>query len=99
MSDLEGQIEALQNLQQHPGWHVFKEAVLHEIAGQFEDDITRALDTVDSTIALDRMRQVAAVRKAGLRWLKLPAEKLAQLKQQAQVEAQAQSPGRRPVGM
>lgn len=94
------QINALKELQQHPGWLIFRQAVVEEITSEFEEHITRALDVPDALAALDRMRQVAAVRKAGLRWLKLPAERLGQLKQQAEQQQREMLPGsRRPEGV
>lgn len=92
-------IEALTDLMASRGWQLYRELVMNEIAGDFEEHITRALDVPDATVALDRMRQVAAVRKAGLRWLKLPKERLADLLRQRQTEAHNASPGRRPMGL
>lgn len=99
MSDLTDRIEALIDLQTHPGWQLYREAVLAEVTSEFEEHITRALDVPDPTVALDRMRQVAAVRKAALRWLKWPAERLATLTQQAETQQRTTtSVSRRPEG-
>jgi hypothetical protein len=64
--------DALTDLLQSRGWALFREGVLAEVTADFEEHITRALDVSDGVAALDRMRQVAAVRKAGLRWLAWP---------------------------
>ena len=93
------QIEALKDLMQHPGWALYRAFVLNEIAGDFEEHITRALDVPDPTVALDRMRQVAAVRKAGLRWLKLPSERLKTLTEQVERKDDIAAKGRRPIGL
>ena len=96
------QIEALTDLLSHPGWHLYRQIVLDEIAGDFENTITKALDVPDTEIAIDRMRQVAAVRKAGLRWLKLPKERLETLQQHVASETRQERPtwfGRRPAGL
>ena len=71
--------------------------VMDEIAGNFENEITKALNIPDGTLAIDRMRQVAAVRQAGLRWLELPKRKLAELEQGQRDETSVQT--RRPVGL
>ena len=103
MSDVTpaAQIDALKDLVSSQGWQLYREMVLGEISGDFEEHITKALDVPDATVALDRMRQVAAVRKAGLRWLKLPHERMEGL-----VEAVNRThdnretrPGRRPDGL
>lgn len=100
MSTLTDQIEALTDLQTHPGWQAYRAAVVAEITGDFEEHITRALDVHDPVVAIDRMRQVAAVRKAGLRWLQWPTERLATLKQQAESHQRAQAAvSRRPEGV
>lgn len=96
------QIEALTDLVQSQGWKVFTDLVLSEISGDFEDHITRALDVPDAAVALDRMRQVAAVRKAGLRWLHLPKERLKTLSDkvnQSHELEDARLVGRRPYGL
>lgn len=92
-------IEALTDLIQSRGWLVFKDLVMAEIANDFEEHITRALDVPDQAVALDRMRQVAAVRKAGLRWLKLPGERLKTLNGEQERQAASEHPGRRPIGL
>lgn len=90
------EIEALQELQQSKGWHLFREAVIAEVADAFEEHITRALNVPDGPIALDRARQVAAIRVAAMRWLKWPSERVNALASQLDVEAHAMSPaGRR----
>mgnify|MGYP001608685268 CR=1 FL=1 len=103
MSELNqtAQIDALKDLVSSQGWQLYRDMVIGEIAGDFEEHITKALDVPDATVALDRMRQVAAVRKAGLRWLKLPHERIEGL-----VEAVNRTqdnrdtrPGRRPDGL
>ena len=76
------QIDALRDLTQSQGWKLYRAMVMDDIAGKFEDDITKALDVPDAAIAIDRMRQVAAVRKAGYRWLTLPEERLRSLTEQ-----------------
>lgn len=95
------QIEALRDLVQSKGWRVFCDIVLREIAGDFEDQITKALDSPDSTLALDRMRQVAAVRKAGMRWLSLPEQQITSLTASAQHQDQKKLAmvSRRPTGL
>lgn len=90
---------ALQELLESRGWQLFCQFVLTEIADEFENDITKALSHEDGTIAVDRMRQVAAVRKAGLRWLELPKRKLGMLERQQEADAQMARPGRRPAGL
>ena len=92
-------VEALQDLLASRGWELYRELVMNEIAGDFEEHITRALDVQDGTVALDRMRQVAAVRKAGMRWLQLPKERLQALQAEKAIERQAQQPRRRPLGL
>ena len=95
-----GRADAYRELLQSDGWQLYREDVMQEIAGDFEEQITKALDVPDSILALDRMRQVAAVRKAGIRWLKLPQEKLKTLTEQAERKDEiAHTPGRRPVGL
>lgn len=92
--------QSLQDLLQSAGWKVFRDLVMEEIAGDFENDITRALDNPDSMIALDRMRQVAAIRKAGLRWLRLPNERMAMLEANLDKPTAAwEQQTRRPVGV
>lgn len=96
------QIEAFRDLTTSQGWKLYCEAVMGEIEGKFADEITRALDNGNSDLALDKMRQVAAVRLAGLRWLKLPQERLAQLTDKvdhARETKDAHLVGRRPVGL
>ena len=104
MSDVTSatQIEALRDLTSSHGWKLYHAMVMEEIASHFEDHITKALDVPNGTVALDRMRQVAAVRKAGLRWLKLPQERLQALTntvEHAQETKDAHLVGRRPVGL
>lgn len=93
------QLDSLTDLQQSQGWKLFYEQMVKEIAGDFEEHITKALDVPDSTIAIDRMRQVAAIRKAGLRWLKWPTERINQLKQQLDDRPEDRPISRRPVGV
>lgn len=94
------QIEAFRDLVQSKGWQMYRELVMQEIASDFEEHITKALDVPDSGVALDRMRQVAAVRKAGLRWLKLPQERLQSLTEQAKRHDETTTrDSRRPVGL
>ena len=101
---LEDDREALRDLLQSRGWMLYREMVMDEITANFEEHITRALDVQDATVALDRMRQIAAVRKAGLRWLQLPKERLEALAREADEairhnDRQAFVAGRRPVGL
>lgn len=96
----DSEYHALHDLLDSAGWKLFRDAVLKEIVGDFENDVTRALDNTDAVLALDRMRQVAAIRKAGLRWLKIPNERLSVLESVAeQPSASWASQGRRPVGV
>ena len=96
----EAEYTAIHDLLGSAGWKIFRDSVLAEIAGDFEEHITRALDTNDSSMALDRMRQVASVRKAGLRWLKLPQERMAILESMAEQPLQGwERQTRRPVGV
>lgn len=95
---LKDQIDALVDLQQHPGWLMYRDAVMKEIASDFEENITKALNVPDGPIALERMRQVAAVRLAGLRWLKWPSEKLTQVRAQAEGQ-RPDVTSRRPEGV
>lgn len=89
--------EALTDLLESRGWTLYQNMVMREITGQFENDITRALDHPDQAIALDRMRQVAFARKQGLRWLDLPKTRLNELtKQDRETPAIV---GRRPTGL
>lgn len=92
-------IEALTDLVQSRGFALYRQMVMAEIAGDFEEHITKALDTSDSTLALDRMRQIAAVRKAGIRWLELPKRKLQELQQGVQAAQAVEGPSRRPMGL
>lgn len=87
--------EAWTELLQSRGWKLYSQAVTSEIASDFENHITKALNVPDSTIALDQMRQIAAVRKAGLRWLLLPQERANSLKAELEREQQAMPVGRR----
>ena len=64
--------EALQTLQTSPGWQLFQAMIEAEIHAEFEEHITRALDVPEATLSMDRMRQIAAVRRAGQRWLAWP---------------------------
>ena len=95
--------EALRDLLQSRGWMIYRELVMDEITANFEEHITRALDVQDATVALDRMRQIAAVRKAGLRWLQLPKERLEALAREADDAIRHNDrlsiAGRRPVGV
>ena len=101
VSDLSAkeQIEALTDLQQSSGWRLFRDLIMAEISGDFEEHITRALDVPDQVVAIDRMRQVAAIRKAGLRWLKLPAERVKTLEQGEQASQPVRLLSRRPEGV
>jgi hypothetical protein len=102
VSDLNqaAQIEALRDLVSSQGWKLYREMVIGEISGDFEEHITKALDVPDAAVALDRMRQVAAVRKAGLRWLKLPIERLESLTETVQMhDSIKHQQGRRPLGL
>ena len=104
MSDVStaAQIEALRDLTSSQGWKIYTEMVKREIEVDFADHITRALDSQTSEIALDKMRQVAVVRKAGYRWLKMPEEKLQALTnvvEHAQETKDNHLVGRRPVGL
>ena len=94
-------IEALRDLVQSQGWKLYREMVLKEIAGDFEEYITKALNIPDATLALDRMRQVAAVRGAGLRWLSLPEQQIKALTEQVehQDDRKLAAVSRRPVGL
>lgn len=92
-------MEALADLVSSRGFALYRELVMAEIAGDFEEHITRALDVSDGTVALDRMRQIAAVRKAGLRWLELPKRKLAELQQGLATGAAQDGESRRPMGL
>ena len=95
--------ESLKDLLQSRGWMLYRDMVMEEITANFEEHITRALDVQDATVALDRMRQIAAVRKAGLRWLQLPKERLEALAREADEAIRHQERlsvvGRRPVGL
>jgi hypothetical protein len=95
------QIEALKDLISSQGWKLYRDMVVGEISGDFEEHITKALDVPDAAVALDRMRQVAAVRKAGLRWLRLPQERLEALAQSVNHRHDIEDTriGRRPVGL
>lgn len=95
------QIEAWRDFIQSKGFSLYREAILAEIAGEFEQHITNALCSADERIALDKARQVAAVRLAGLRWLKLPEERLKSLSEQVERNDAIESArlGRRPVGL
>lgn len=95
------QIEALRDLIQSSGWKLFLGMVREEIAGTFEDSVTRALSDPDATVALDKARQVAAVRLAGLRWLKLPEERVRMLTEQMEQKDERAHAyvGRRPPGL
>ena len=93
-------LDALKDLTQSRGWHLFKDMVMADIAGAFESDITQALAMPDAPLAIDKMRQVAAVRLAGLRWLRLPQERVQTLTDQVVRKADAVSTmSRRPVGV
>lgn len=95
------QIDALRELIQSSGWKLFLGMVREEIVGTFEDNVTRALSEPDTALAVDKARQIAAVRLAGLRWLKLPEERVRTLTQQLEQKderAYAQV-GRRPLGL
>jgi hypothetical protein len=91
--------DALETLLISPGWALFVEMVRAECASQFEQQITRALDHPDTAIAIDRMRQVAAVRQTGLRWVQWPKERISTLIAQEQTATFALQPSRRPVGL
>lgn len=95
------QIDALRELTQSSGWKLFLGMVREEIVGTFEDNITRALSDPETAIAVDKARQIAAVRLAGLRWLKLPEERVRTLTEQmSQQDARTHAQvGRRPVGL
>lgn len=94
------QIEALRDLIDSQGWQVYRQMVMAEIQSEFEDNITKALSSADGAIAIDKARQVAAVRLAGLRWLKLPHDKLQALQEQVRhTHEQITRIGRRPVGL
>lgn len=93
------QIEALVDLQAHPGWLAFRAMLVKEVSDDFEEHITKALNVPDGAMAIERMRQVAAMRDVGLKWLKWPHDRVKQLKEQeARAEALA-SPSRRPLGV
>lgn len=90
------EIEALTEFTQSRGWSLFREALMNEVTGEFEDHITKALNSPDTTLAIDRARQVAAVRLAALRWLKWPTERMTTLRSELEKDAHAMSPaGRR----
>ena len=96
------QIEALRDLISSQGWQIYTQMVKQEIETDFADHVTRALDNQTSEIALDKMRQVAVVRKAGYHWLKMPEEKLQALTntvEHAQDRKVNQAVGRRPSGL
>jgi hypothetical protein len=93
------EIDALKDLLESRGWQVYREMVLSEIASDFEEHITKALDSPDGILAVDRMRQIAAVRKAGIRWLALPKKRHDTLTQQAGQESEKVPIGRRPHGL
>jgi len=96
----DSEYRALHDLLDSAGWKLFRDAVMKEIVGDFENDVTRALDNTDAVLALDRMRQVAAIRKAGLRWLKIPHERLSVLESVAEQPVAAWAiHARRPVGV
>jgi hypothetical protein len=94
------QLDALKDLVQSQGWQEFTALVMADIEGKFRDDITNALGIPDKDLALDKMRQVAAVRLAGLRWLRLPQERITGLVDGLErAEAEHTRIGRRPVGV
>lgn len=93
-------IEALRDLLQSRGWSIFTKHVMAEVADDFENTITKALSHPETPLALDKARQVAAVRLAGLRWLRLPKERLDALEQEQKRQDEiVHSVGRRPVGV
>ena len=94
-----GEVLALQDLLSSDGWRVFTDMVWAEIASDFEEHITKALDVPDAVVALDRMRQVAAVRKAGQRWLGLPKKRIDTLMQLEDQQRQVATVSRRPAGL
>ena len=90
------EIEALHDLVQSRGWHLFQAAVIEDVDTAFQEHITRALDVPDGVIAMDRARQVAAIRKAALKWLKWPNERMHTLTAEVEKGDHARSPaGRR----
>ena len=95
----DGDLTALRDLVTSRGWQLYRQMVTDEIAGDFEEHITKALDVPDAAMALDRMRQIAAVRKAGLRWLRLPQQRIDALKAKDRREDALASPSRRPLGL
>lgn len=95
----ESRLEALRDLVQSHGWSIFRQMVMDDVTERFEADITKALDVSDNTIALDRMRQVAAVRLAGLKWLAKPKEEIDRLTNHARDSDEANRQGRRPRGL
>lgn len=101
--DAKADREALEDLVTSKGWSLFTQMVKGEIHDEFEEHVMRQLSMPDSQIAIERARQVLAVRQAGERWLKLPKLRLEQLSQAAnqdQMEKQKQMlPGRRPLGL
>ena len=93
-------LDALKDLTQSRGWQLFRDMVMEDIAGAFESDITKALSMPDSVLAIDKMRQVAAVRMAGLRWLRLPQERAQSLADHAvRQHEMATTSSRRPIGV
>jgi len=96
-------LEALEDLVQSRGFTLFADMVRQEIHEEFQEQVLKQLALPDSQIAIERARQVLAVRQAGERWLKLPRLRIEQLRQAIQQQdrvAQVQMlPGRRPAGL
>lgn len=94
------QITALKDLLQSEGWQLYRDLIMQEIVGDFEEHITRAMDHENSAIAIERMRQVAAIRKAGLKWLKLPQQRIDALTADVRHRDEvSHNQGRRPAGL
>ena len=92
-------LDALRTLLASHGWALFRRMVLVEIEEEFQEHITKALDVPDGTVALDRMRQIAAVRQAGARWLARPAKEVNLLQQMQRASSPDEPQSRRGAGL
>lgn len=94
------QITALRELQQSEGWKLFRDHVTREIEDGYADMVAKALAVENREIAIDRLRQVTAIREAGRRWLQMPQQRIEALTAETgRADEVKTNVGRRPAGL
>jgi hypothetical protein len=80
-------IQILEDLQQHPGWRLFREHVDHEWGPRgvrYMSELEKALDLTDPGTAASQARQIVSARKVVDALMGWPTDELQRLKRAEQ---------------